>query len=68
MPSEQSGPSMPASFDNPEHWRQRAEEMRALAQEMHDLVAMTSMLEIADQYDGLALRAQERLRGQKTAA
>ena len=59
---------MPASFDNPEHWRQRGEEMRAVAQEMHDLVARASMLEIADQYDRLALRAEERLRRQKSAA
>jgi hypothetical protein len=42
--------------------------MRAVAEEMHDLVARISMLEIADHYNRLALRAEERLRGEKTAA
>jgi hypothetical protein len=50
---------MTASFQ-PEHWRQRAQEMRTLAYAMRDLVARDSMLEIADQYERLALRAEER--------
>lgn len=51
---------MTASFDQPEHWRQRAEEMRRLAEGVSDLVAKAGMLQIADQYD--------RLRNQKPAA
>ena len=59
---------MTVSFHQPEHWRQRAKEMRTLARDMHDLVARASMLDIADQYERLALRAEERLRYMKTAA
>ena len=56
------GPTMTASFHQPEHWRQRAQEMRTLACEIRDLVARASMLEIADQYESIALRAGDRLR------
>jgi hypothetical protein len=59
---------MNRSFDNPGHWRQRAAEMRRLATDMHDLIARASMLEIADQYDRFALRAEDRLRNDKSAA
>jgi hypothetical protein len=62
------GLAMNRSFDNPEHWRQRAQEMRTLADDMRDLVATATMLEIADQYDYLATRAAERLRSPKPAA
>jgi hypothetical protein len=39
---------MNRSFDNPEHWRQRAQVMRTLANEMLDLVAKCSMLQVAE--------------------
>jgi len=39
---------------DPEHWRKRAEEMRSIADNMHDLVARASMLRIADEYEVLA--------------
>src|SRR5690348_9931609 len=45
---------------DPEHWRKRAEEMRSVADNMHDLVARASMLRIADEYEVLAKRAAER--------
>lgn len=58
--------TMTASFHQPEHWRQRAEEMRTLAHEIRDLVARASMLDIGDQYERLALRAEERMQNQPT--
>jgi hypothetical protein len=63
-----AGARMNRSFDNPDHWRQRAEEMRRLAKDLHDLIAKATMLEVADQYERLALRAEQRLRGDKPAA
>ncbi len=54
-------PSMRALLNNPEHWRSRAEEARAIATELHDPEAKRMMLEIANGYDSLALRAEERI-------
>jgi hypothetical protein len=52
---------MPKSLiENPDHWRKRAEEARALAKQLEDdAVAKRSMLVIARNYDRLALHAQE---------
>jgi hypothetical protein len=63
-----AGLAMTASFDNREHWRQSAGKMRALANEMLDLIAKCSMLQVAEQYDHLAMRAEERLRGERPTA
>ena len=49
-------------FNDPQHWHQRAEEMRVLAEQMNDEVARNTMLRIADDYDKLAVRAALRLR------
>jgi hypothetical protein len=55
---------MPASFINdPEHWRQRAEQMRALAGEVNDEQAKETMLRIAKDYERLAERAEQRAKG-----
>jgi hypothetical protein len=52
---------MPASFINdPEHWRKRAKETRAIADKMNDPRAREKMLKIADDYDRLAKQAEER--------
>jgi hypothetical protein len=48
-----------------EHWRSRAEEARVLAELMGDPVAKGAMLELADQYERLAQRAEERLELEK---
>jgi hypothetical protein len=53
---------MPASFsvDDPAHWRVRAEEARTLADEMSDEISRKMMLQIAEGYERLAKRAEER--------
>jgi hypothetical protein len=55
-------------FNNPEHWRSRAKTIRMLAHDMNDLAAKAMMLRVADDYDDLAVRAEQRLKGQKPAA
>ena len=47
-------------FENPEHWRQRAEEARGIAAECNDLETTHLMLGLALAYDDLAERANER--------
>jgi len=56
--------AVPASFINdPEHWRQRAEEMRTLADGISDEETRATMLKIAEDYERLAKRAEQRARG-----
>jgi hypothetical protein len=42
------------------HWRDRAAEMRVLSGEMKDFEARTLMLKLANDYDTLADRAEDR--------
>ena len=53
---------MPArSINDPQHWLDRAKEARAaLAETIADLEAKRMMLGIADDYERLAQRAEER--------
>jgi hypothetical protein len=55
------GLSMPSHiFDDPEHWRQRAEQARALAEQMNDTASREMMLGIAKDYERLAEQAEQR--------
>jgi hypothetical protein len=55
---------MPASLVNdPEHWRDRAREKRALAGRLKNEQAKQAVLRVATDYERLARRAEERSRG-----
>jgi hypothetical protein len=49
-------------INNPQHWRDRAEEARVNAERMGDAESRRMMLEIADGYVRLAERAERRVR------
>jgi hypothetical protein len=44
-------------FNDSEHWHQRAQEARVLAEQMRDETTRKLMLGIADDYDDLAVNA-----------
>ena len=48
-------------IDNPAHWIARAEEVRAVADDMQDPESKRMLLKIAEDYDTIAERAQRRL-------
>jgi hypothetical protein len=51
------------SINDPKHWVDRAKEARAVAEQIDDPEAKRTMLGIADDYERLAQRAQERAAG-----
>src|SRR5258706_11185748 len=58
------GGGMVSHFINePDHWRARAEEARILAKEMNDSESKDAMLRIAEDYERLAKRAEDRAMG-----
>jgi hypothetical protein len=58
------GRGMVSHFINePQHWRTRAEEARVLANHMDDSEAKVAMLRIAQEYEHLARRAEDRALG-----
>jgi hypothetical protein len=48
-------------INSPEHWRERAEEVRALAETVDDAAVKSKLLEVAAEYDRLAERAAKRM-------
>ncbi len=64
-PRQNRGPHLMSvsSINDPKHWLDRAKEARALAEQIADAEAKRTMLGIADDYERLAQRAQERAAG-----
>jgi hypothetical protein len=54
---------MPSSYNDPTHWRDRAEQMRALAEQVKGGVSKHMMRWIAEDYERLARWAEQRARG-----
>ena len=57
----------PNHINDPQHWYDRAAEMRALAETMADARTKAMMLRLADDYDKLADRAAMRVQGNDKA-
>ena len=54
------GRFMSALSSNQTHWLQRAQEARAMAEQLADREARQAMLEIAENYEKIAKRAEAR--------
>ena len=50
-------------INDPAHWRDRAQQMRVLAEDMNDEYSKAAMLRIAEEYERLAKRAEQRASG-----
>ena len=55
-----NGAVMQPSIEGPKHWRKRAKEARALAEQMHDELCKDMMLRVANDYERIAKHIEER--------
>ena len=55
-------------FNDPKYWHQRAEEARAMAEQMCSELSKKMMLKVADDYDGLAVKAAIRSMDETTGS
>ena len=55
-------------INDPKYWRDRAEETRTRAEQMHDPNSRRRMLRIAEDYEELAKRAERRLKKSKNSS
>jgi hypothetical protein len=51
---------MPSVYDDPEHWRERADEARATATYAADPIVKAAMLRVAEEYDRLVRHTQDK--------
>jgi hypothetical protein len=56
-----------SKISDPEYWRRRAEEARTLADELTDPETKRKMIKIAEDYETLAIRGEQRLRRHSSA-
>jgi hypothetical protein len=54
-------------INDPKHWRDRAEDTRAVADQMDDPDSRRKMLRTADDYEELARRAERRLKARDSS-
>jgi len=50
---------------DPEYWRERAKEARVHAEQIADRASKKKMLKLAENYEKLAKRAEQRQRGER---
>lgn len=55
-------------LDDPEHWRQRAEESRLIDEQLDDPIARAAMLRIDEDYERIAEQARVRALGARPTA
>jgi hypothetical protein len=56
--------AVPNRVNGPAYWRSRAEEMRAAAEHVTNTASKDEILRVAESYEQLAKRAEQRQRGE----